>query len=350
MTSDAVNHDQLFKELLYSFLPEFLLLVAPRNAHQLKLEHGHFLDSETFTDFPRGSHRRLDVVYQTETLSGAPETVLVHVEVEARYRRDFDRRMAHYGLSLHLRTGNPVLPIALLLKGGSGDGALVGEEGIGWKTVEMAVPGSWINRFRYLAFSLSAASAEEYLQRRDPLAAALSALMPYRQGTPAEHKLPCLRSIAQARELNPARTFQLANIVETYIHLDPAEQDKFRTRITSRREKEVRTMELTWADKMYAKWRDQGLEDGRREGLDQGMKQGITAGRREGRKEGRKEGEQLGRREAAQRILLRQLAIRFGELPRKVVQAVEKCADLDQLERWSDQILTAPDLASMGLG
>ena len=240
--------------------------------------------------------------------------------MEARYRRDFDRRMAHYGLSLHLRTGNPVLPIALLLSGGGGKGELDGE-GIGWKTVEMAVPGSWINRFRYLAFSLSAASAEEYLQRRSPLAAALSALMPYRGGTPAEHKLQCMRSIALAKELNPARSFQLANLVETYLPLDSLERDKYRTMTTIEEEKEVQTMQMTWAEKMYHKWHGRGLE----------------------------EGQDAGRREAAQRILLRLLATRFGDVPATTRQQVESCTDLEQLEGWSEQILTAPDLGSMGL-
>jgi predicted transposase YdaD len=92
-------------------------------------------------------------------------------------------------------------------------------------------------------------------------------------------------------------------------------------------------MEMTWADKMFAKCHDQGLEDGRKEGRTLGMELG------------RQEGGQ----EAARQILLRQLGIRFGNLPQATRQQVAACTDLDQLHHWTDQVLTAPDLAAMGL-
>ncbi len=168
----------------------------------------------------------------------------------------------------------------------------------------------------------------EFLPEFLLLAAALAALMPFRRGSPAEHKLRCLKGIAQARDLNPARSFQLANIVETYIQLDPAEEEKYRRTRTTNIDPEVKEMEMTWADKMFAKWHDQGLEDGREEG----------------RKEGRKEGSE----EAARQILLRQLGVRFGTLPQETLRQVAECTDLEQLHRWTDQVLSAPNLATMG--
>jgi hypothetical protein len=48
------------------------------------------------------------------------------------------------------------------------------------------------------------------------------------KSSPAEHKLRCLKGIAQTKELNPARSFQLANIVDTYIQMDAAEEEKYR--------------------------------------------------------------------------------------------------------------------------
>jgi hypothetical protein len=217
------NHDQLFKELLANFLPEFLLLVAPRQAHRLKLEHGEFLEGETFTDFPAGDRHQADLVYATKTLDGTPECVLIHIEVESRFRSTLDQRMARYGLSLMLRHGCSVLPVALFLRGGGRQHA----REIYPRIVEFGAAGFWFNRYRYLAFAPSTAAAEKYLARKDPLAAALAALMRYASGSPAEHKMACLRRIVAARELNPARSFQLANIVDTYINLNTEEEEKF---------------------------------------------------------------------------------------------------------------------------
>jgi hypothetical protein len=350
--SNHPNHDQLFKELLHNFLPEFLLLVAPRNAKNLRLEHGRFLDPTTFTDFPRGDHRHLDVVYRTKTLDGEPQTVLVHVEVEAEYRSSFDERMAEYGLSLWLRFKKPVLPIALLLKGGSRSVELEEETGIGWKTVEMAVPGSWINRYRYLAFSLSAASAEVYLNRSDPLAAALAALMPYRAGSPAQHKLDCMLRIAAGRDLNAARAFQLVNIVENYLQLEGTEEMAYKNRITEGEKKEVPEMQLLF-DRMLAdqftEGRKEGEELGLKQGQELGLKQGQELGLKQGQELGLKQGQELGRVEGARETLLHQLQWKFGDLPSASVARIGGCTDLRQLQAWSKEVLTAPDLRAMDL-
>jgi len=48
------RHDQVFKDLIGGFLPDFLTLVAPEPAGRLDLSHWKLLDKETFTDWPRG--------------------------------------------------------------------------------------------------------------------------------------------------------------------------------------------------------------------------------------------------------------------------------------------------------
>ena len=54
-----------------------------------------------------------------------------------------------------------------------------------------------------------------------------------------------------------------------------------------------------------------------------------------GRKEGRREGER--------RVLLKQLRLRFGELPAAVVACVE-AAEVPELEVWAERIITASRL------
>src|SRR6185369_1417788 len=51
-------HDQVFKDLLGTFLPDLLTLVAPEPAGRLDLSHWKFLDKEVFTDWPKGQESR----------------------------------------------------------------------------------------------------------------------------------------------------------------------------------------------------------------------------------------------------------------------------------------------------
>ncbi|WP_353571992.1 DUF4351 domain-containing protein [Candidatus Albibeggiatoa sp. nov. BB20] len=70
-------------------------------------------------------------------------------------------------------------------------------------------------------------------------------------------------------------------------------------------------------------------------GMERGIEQGILQGMQQGLEEGVQQGEQS--------ILLRQLTRRFGTLP-ELLQERIKQADLEQLELWSDLILTASSL------
>ena len=56
----------------------------------------------------------------------------------------------------------------------------------------------------------------------------------------------------------------------------------------------------------------------------------------EGRKEGRKEGLEEGQ----QKILIKQLTVKFGELPDPILQRI-RAADDEHLERWAERILVA---------
>ncbi len=61
--------------------------------------------------------------------------------------------------------------------------------------------------------------------------------------------------------------------------------------------------------------------------------------------EGRREGRQEAKEKQCSRML-RQISLRFGELPDQVVQRVNQATDED-LDRWTEQILTASSLADI---
>jgi hypothetical protein len=63
------------------------------------------------------------------------------------------------------------------------------------------------------------------------------------------------------------------------------------------------------------------------------------------RDEGRAEGEKKGWKLA----LIRQLRTRFGELPPKIIQRINRTKETRQIETWLDRVLTAASLDDMGI-
>jgi flagellar biosynthesis/type III secretory pathway protein FliH len=74
--------------------------------------------------------------------------------------------------------------------------------------------------------------------------------------------------------------------------------------------------------------------------------EGRLEGRLEGRQEGRQEGRLEGRQEEAQKILRKQISLKFGDLPTWAQQRLEQ-ATPDQLKDWSAAILVADSLESL---
>jgi hypothetical protein len=79
------------------------------------------------------------------------------------------------------------------------------------------------------------------------------------------------------------------------------------------------------------------VEEGRKDGLEEGRKEGLKEGRKEGLKEGRQE------------VLVKQLGLKFGELPAWAVQRLQ-AADDAELARWTERILTAATLDDVFAG
>ena len=291
------RHDQLFKDLFRSFLPNFVRLVAPGPAEKLDLANATFLDKEAFTDWPRGRRRELDLLASVPLLADSRQRALVHVEIEARASPQLGLRQAGYYMQLRLRHGMPVLPIAVCLKRGRPGPELV--------PVLDDQLGPELGCFRYYSFGLAGCRAEDYLRRTEPLAWALAALMRPEELSRAGLKLACLRRIASAPGTDLER-FLLANCVETYLQLLPEEAAELADLQSQEPDREKIAMFLTWAERMEIK----------------GMRQ----------------------------VVCRQLAQRFGPLPEEVSRKLEAISSPRRLERLADKILVAKSLEEMGLG
>jgi len=291
-------HDQVFKDLIGRFLPDFLTLVAPEPAGRLDLSDWKLLDKEVFTDWPKGRRRDLDFLAGVP-LAGGGGTALVHVEIEARSRRDVGFRLARYHMQIRLRHGRPVLPILVCLRGG--------KPGIHFESMIGAELGPEIVRFNYYSFGLARSRAEEYLAKDQPLAWALAALMKRpRSMSRAEHKMACLRRI-NAAPLDGLSNFLLANCVETYLQLTGRDAEEMKVLEAQGGTEEVRVMrrKLTWAEQIFE--------------------------------------------EGVRKTLLRQLGLRFGPLSDEVKRRVEEIHSVERLNLMADQILVARSLEEMGL-
>ena len=85
---DQVSNDKLFKTAIRDFLGDLLELVDPELAAELDLSAPQFQSPEVFKDFQKHGHQVPDLVARVSTREGKPRTVLVHVEVEGRFRRE----------------------------------------------------------------------------------------------------------------------------------------------------------------------------------------------------------------------------------------------------------------------
>ncbi|HLK56051.1 MAG TPA: DUF4351 domain-containing protein [Chthonomonadaceae bacterium] len=298
-----IPHDQLFKDLLQAFFREFMELFFPEVAIRLDFTRVTFIDKETFTDVPTGAQRRADLVAQVYTLEGQPEIILTHIEVESDRTGDFPPRMSEYYMMLRLRRRLPVYPIVVYLSPGAG--------GITTERYEERVFDQLINLLIYQAVGLPDLQADDYLALANPLGPALSALMKASRLGKVAQKYQSLRAIAKS-QINDARKALLTNIVETYLKLSPQQNAEFQQLVTDPESKEVL--------EMISVYEQRGIE----KGIEQGIEQGIVRGKRE--------------------TLLRQLRLKFGDLPEGLQARIEALSDPDELDLLSDRIITAQNL------
>jgi hypothetical protein len=300
-----MNHDQLFKELLREFLPEFMALFFPDIAARLDFTRVEFLDKENFTDFPDGAVREADVVAQVYTRDGDPEILLIHIEVESRRRGIFGERFWEYYSLLRIRHRRKVIPVVLYLSPGSG--------GLTMERYADSLFGQTYLTFDYHVVGLPDLSADTYANQGE-LATALSAVMRPATIGRLEQKWQALVEIARSA-LNDARKLMLANVVESYLILNESENAEIARR-TSEQE-EVTTM--------ISVYEERGIKIG----IERGIAQGVLRGQRD--------------------ALLRQMRAKFGELPLEVSAKVEDITDTAVLEELLVRVLTANSLEEMGL-
>lgn len=252
--TNNIDHDLLFKQLLTTFFLEFMDLFAPELAPYIERDSLEFLPQEYFTDIRDGQRKAMDVVVRV-TLKGrinqpkvSRTTIIINCEHQSTSEADFNRRLFFYFAQLHREYLEPIYPIALF----SYDTPIRKQEP---NTYSIDFPDLEVLKFQFRVVQLNKLNWRDFLDRQNPVAAALMAKMKMVPAERAKVKVECLRAIATLK-LDPARIYLLSGFVDSYLRLDLSEQVQF--------EREIDNIEIdTQQEKVMeivTSWMERGVE------------------------------------------------------------------------------------------
>jgi len=294
-----IDHDRLFKELIETFFLDFVDLFLPEVSEYLERDSISFLDKELFTDVTSGESHEADLVVKGR-FRGKEAFFLIHIEAQSTREQGFARRMFRYFGRLYDKFDLPVYPVAVF----SYDAPLTPEE----ETHTVAFPGRTVLNFSYHAIQLNRLNWRDFMDQRNPVAAALMAKMRIAAEDRAKVKLECLRLLATLR-LDPARMRLISGFVDMYLRLTASENELFERELatTSQDAKET-IMEIVTS------WMEAGITQGIQQGMQQGMQRGEFT------------------------LVMRQLARKLGEIPESLLEMVRDL-NLSCLEELGDALL-----------
>jgi hypothetical protein len=164
-----MDHDHLFKELLTTFIREFISLFLPEVAGYLDPTAPiEFLDKEIFTDIASSESHEVDLVAKVR-FSDHEGFFLIHVENQASPRTGFPRRMFSYFARLHEKYTLPVYPVVLF----SYDSPMQQEPHV----YKVDFPDKTVLQFDYTVVQLNQLSWRDFIDQPNPVATALLAKM-----------------------------------------------------------------------------------------------------------------------------------------------------------------------------
>jgi hypothetical protein len=245
-----INHDQLFKELLTTFFVEFLELFFPSVLEYLDTDTISFVDKELFTDVVGGEKKIMDIValakFQQQDYS-----FLVHIENESSSKTDFNQRLFRYFCSLFLRFNRPIYPIVVF--------SYDSPQRLDKSSFTIDFPNKQILQFDYDIVQLNRLNWRDFLQQKNPVAAALMAKMKIDPLDRPQVKAECLRLLVTL-QLDPARMQLISGFVDTYLRLSSGEEAIFQSELGKMElQEQEQIMQLTTS------WEQKGILRGREE-------------------------------------------------------------------------------------
>jgi Domain of unknown function (DUF4351) len=215
-----------------------------------------------------------------------------------------------------LRHGLPVHTIVVYLRGGP--------PGVTRSVYRETSLGREVASFRYVSLGLSRASAEDLLDRPEPLAWAFAALTRSRSHQRQTRlRIACLRRIAAAADVDEGRRFSLFNCVATYIDLAGSAKDEYEALLAEHGNSEVQALMMTWAEQIEARAEARGIQKGREEGREEGGLQVLRD------------------------LVLRLLERRFGRVPQAMVRRISELNSRSHLMQLAEKVHEIDSLAEI---
>ena len=291
------DHDRLYKELLTTFIKEFILLFLSSLAPYIDFETLVPMDKEIFTDVTAGEKHEADIVMKVKFKEGykslQPETqsesnqkrkkrkkskqadayFLIHVENQSSSKAAFNKRMFMYVSRLIEKYGYDVYPVAVF--------SYKTPDTLEPDEFRVAFPDLEVIQFRYKVIQLNQLDWQDFLNRPNPVASALMATMKIKKEDEPIVKAQCIAMMV-GLQLDDARSEMITGFVDSYLRLNAAQEKIFEAEL----------------DKLIPPEAKEKIM----EVLTSHEKRGIAKGKREGKREG----------EAA--ILVKMFSLRFGKL------------------------------------
>ncbi len=267
---EATDHDQLFKEVIREFFPDFLRLFFPEQAARFDLSRFAWLDKELFADPPDGPRHLLDLVAELTLRDdpGGTSLALVHIEIEsADSVTDIERRLPDYYFYLRRTSRKPVLPVVVFLK--------VGLDGLGFREIIDRFDGEPVLIFRYRYVGLPALPAADYLRGDSWLGVALSSLMKSPKNLRVPFAVEAMQRLGDA-PLTDGKKALLGDCVETYIDIPDEDAKRFQDILEANATGRVPAMHKTRVQIAHEQGMEKGLERGLEEGLHRGLRAAVT--------------------------------------------------------------------------
>jgi hypothetical protein len=244
-----MDHDRLFKELLTTFFVEFIELFFPELAAYLDRDSIEFLDKEIFTDVTHGERHEADIVAKAR-FRGKDLGFLIHIEPQARREAVFPRRMFTYFARFHEKYDLPVYPIAVF----------------SYRTPTNQEPSEYrvefpdltVLTFNFRVVQLNLLAWRDFLDRTNPIAAALMANMAMEPGEQPRVKLACLRMLARL-QLDPASERLISGFIDEYLRLTIEEKQEFEAEL-----EHLVPQEKEGVMELVTSWMEEGIEKGER--------------------------------------------------------------------------------------
>lgn len=247
----VIDHDRLFKELLTTFFWEFLELFIPPMAASLEPSSIVFLDKEVFTDVTVGDKYEADLIVKGK-VRGENAFFLLHVEHQAQPQPAFDKRMFRYFARLYEKHDLPIYPIALF--------SYQAPKTPQPNCHQVTFPSKVVLSFHYDLIQLNQLHWRDFLQQRNPVAAALMSKMNIAPSDRLQVKAECLRLMATLK-LDYARMRLISGFVDTYLKLT-AEENRLLQAEIGRMEPEQQEVVM----QIVTSWMEDGLQQGLQEG------------------------------------------------------------------------------------